>query len=183
MKSFLELFLIFFKLGAQTIGGGYVMLPILEKELVEKRKWYSESEFLDIIAIAQSSPGAIVVNAAMTIGHRRLGVIGGLVAVFGAVLPAFCIILLVGTFFFEIRDNEIAKKIFLGIRPAVVGLIGASALRLTKMSMKKTKKCILITILSFTLIVIVKLNPVYALLIGGAVGFLFRDLVRERIND
>lgn len=179
MKAYATIFFIFLKLGFTTIGGGYVMLPILQKELVEKRKWYSEESFVDVLAIAQSSPGPIVVNAAMMIGHGRLGFLGGLLAVFGAVLPAFLTILAVSLFFFHVRENKVVAKAFRGIRPAVVGLIFASAVKLSKISMKRAKKSILITLLSFILISFVGLNPIFALLAGTGLGFFVPLLTRE----
>lgn len=179
MKEYWKIFSIFFKLGLTTIGGGYVMLPLLQRELVEKQKWYSEEEFVDILAIAQSSPGPIVVNAAMLIGYRKLGVFGGILSVFGAVLPAFSIILLVSVFFFEARDNEIVMRLFQGIRPAVVGLIGAAAIGLTKVSIKKAKKSLLLTIISFVMISFLGISPVFALLGATGVGLLFQGLTKE----
>ncbi len=173
MKEYVELFVLFFKLGAFTIGGGYVMLPLIQKELVEKKGWYTEEEFLDIIAISQSSPGPIVVNAAMVIGTRRLGFLGGLLSVLAAILPPFAIIYLVSIFFFDLRKNPYVVKMLLAIRPAVIGIIFASALRLSKMSLKKSKKSIVFTILSFALIVFFHFNTVSALVSASLVAYVF----------
>ncbi len=173
MKKYIELFLLFFKLGAFTIGGGYVMLPLIEKELVHNKHWYDEEEFLEIIAISQSSPGPIVVNAAMTIGTRKLGVLGGLLAVIGAVIPAFTIIYVASIFFFDFRNNEIASKMFSAIRPAVIGIIFASAIRLAVMSSKKNPKSLIITLISFTLIIVLSFSTIYALLLSAVIGFVY----------
>ncbi len=177
MKKYLELFVLFFKLGAFTIGGGYVMLPLIQKELVEKKKWYNEDEFLEIIAISQSSPGPIVVNAAMTIGTRRVGLFGGLLSVLAAIIPAFTIIYIVSIFFFDFRNEPSVVKMFLAVRPAVIGIIFASALRLSKMALKKRPKSILITGISFLLIVVLGFNTVYALITSALVGFLYYHFV------
>ncbi len=144
-----------------------------EKELVENKKWYTEEEFLDIIAISQSSPGPIVVNAAMVIGTRRIGVLGGLLSVLAAILPPFIIIYLVSMFFFDLRNNTYVVKMLLAIRPAVIGIIFASALRLSKMSLKKNKKSIIFTALSFSLIVFFQFKTVSALVSAALVAFVF----------
>ncbi|PID82974.1 MAG: chromate transporter [Clostridiales bacterium] len=180
MKNYLELFVLFFKLGAFTIGGGYVMLPLIEKELVDKKKWYNEEEFLEIISISQSSPGPIVINAAMTIGTRRMGFIGGLISVIAAVLPAFSIIFFLSIYFFEFRNKPIAIKMFKSIRPAVVGIILASAIRLTKLVSKKNYKILIITVISFSLIIVLDFKTVYALLISALIGFIYYEFIGDK---
>lgn len=128
----LELFLIFFKIGAFTIGGGYAMIPLIEEEIVDKRNLMKREEFLDAIAIAQASPGPIAVNVAIFIGRKVRKTLGSIICTLGVALPSFLIILVVSMFFAEVRDNEKVEGVFKGIKPAVAGLMAASVYRMFK---------------------------------------------------
>ena len=125
-----QIFSVFAKIGAFTIGGGAAMIPIIEKEVVEKHKWLTSEEFLDIIAIAQSAPGLIAVNVSIFVGHKICGVRGSIIATLGSILPPFIIILMIAALFTNFQDNEIVLSIFKGIRPAVVALIAAPVIRI-----------------------------------------------------
>lgn len=125
-----KLFKIFAKIGAFTIGGGAAMIPIIEKEVVEKHNWLTSEEFLDIIAIAQSAPGLIAVNVSIFVGHKICGVRGSIIATLGSILPPFIIILMIAALFTNFQDNETVLSIFKGIRPAVVALIAAPVIRM-----------------------------------------------------
>lgn len=114
----LKMFLTFFKIGAFTFGGGYAMIPIIQEEIVNKRKWIDENEFLDAIAVAQGSPGPVAVNTSIYVGYRVGGLAGALMCLLGTILPSFFIILVVAKFFYQYRNNPILDKVFLGIRPA-----------------------------------------------------------------
>lgn len=161
-----EMFITFFKIGAFTIGGGYAMIPIIQEEVVNKKHWIEEEEFLDAIAIAQGSPGAIAVNTSIYVGYRLKGFKGAIIATLGTILPSFLIILLVATVFFEYRNNPIIEKVFLGIRPAVVALIASAVYKLAKSSNFGYKK-LLISLLSVLAIVFLNISPVYLILAGG----------------
>ncbi len=125
-----DMFKTFFKVGAFTIGGGYAMIPIIQKEIVDNKRWVEEDEFLDTIAIAQGSPGPIAVNVSIFVGYKLKGFKGALACALGTVLPSFLIILLIATVFFQFRNNPIIEKVFLGIRPAVVALIASAVYKI-----------------------------------------------------
>lgn len=127
-----QLFWTYLKIGTFTLGGGYAMLPLIEEEVVEKRHWLDEKEFLNMMALAQAAPGLIAVNSAIFLGHRLGGWKGVIATVLGAVLPSIIIILLIAIFFKEIRQNPTIEAIFKGIRPAVVALIVAAVIRLAR---------------------------------------------------
>lgn len=118
-----ELFKSFFKIGLFTFGGGYAMVPLIEAEVIERKKWLPQSEFLDLLTLAQSSPGPIAINTSVFIGYKVRGLRGAAAASLGAVLPSFIIILIVAIFFAEVRHNAFVEAAFKGMRPAVVALI------------------------------------------------------------
>lgn len=118
-----ELFRSFFKIGLFTFGGGYAMVPLIEAEIIERRRWLPQGEFLDLLTLAQSSPGPIAVNTSVFIGYKVRGLQGAVAASLGAVLPSFLIILIVAIFFAGIRHNPVVDAAFKGMRPAVVALI------------------------------------------------------------
>ena len=126
MKS-LQLFTTFFKIGAFTLGGGYAMIPLVQREVVDRRGWIAEEEFLDLIALAQSAPGVIAVNTAVFVGCKIAGWRGVVMSVLGATLPSFLIILLIAMCFTRFREYPQVEAVFKGIRPAVVALNDADA--------------------------------------------------------
>lgn len=118
-----ELFRSFFKIGMFTFGGGYAMVPLIEAEVIERRRWLAQDEFLDLLTLAQSSPGPIAINTSVFIGYKVRGLKGAVAASLGATLPSFLIILIVAIFFAGIRHNPVIDAAFKGMRPAVVALI------------------------------------------------------------
>ena len=129
---FWQLFYTYFKIGTFTLGGGYAMLPLIQREVVDRKGWIDEEEFLNMIALAQAAPGLIAVNSAIFLGHRLAGWKGVAVCVLGAVLPSVVIILLVAMFFSQYRTMEGVEAVFSWVRPAVVALIAATVVRLIK---------------------------------------------------
>ena len=125
-------FKIFFKIGAFTLGGGYAMIPIIESEVVDKQKWISKEQFLDLIAVAQSCPGVFAVNISIFIGYKLRKTPGALCCSLGAVLPSFLIILMIALFFHQFMDIKWVAAMFRGIRPAVVALIAVPTFNLAK---------------------------------------------------
>mgnify|MGYP000468524569 FL=1 len=123
MNRYFQLFLSFFKIGAFTIGGGYVMIPLIEQEVVERRRWIEREEFTEMLTLAQSAPGPISINSAVFVGYKTLGIGGMLTAVLVTTIPSFVTILLIAICFADLRDNPTVERIFRGIRPAVVSLI------------------------------------------------------------
>ena len=170
MKICFQLFYTFFKIGAFTLGGGYAMLPMVEKAVVDKKKWIGSDEFWDMIAIVQSLPGVFAVNTALYVGRRIAGLKGGLAAMLGAILPSFIIILLIATLFKDYKDNPTIERIFKGIRPCVVALILAPSIRMIQ-SAKLTWKTLLLFAIVVALIAWLKVASVYvivAAIIGSA---------------
>lgn len=123
MNKNIQLFLSFVKIGVFTIGGGYAMLPLIQKEIVGKKKWISEIDFLDILVISQIIPGAIAINIAVLVGYRINKLLGTFIALVASVLPSFIIILLFVVFFQNFKDNSYVINFFKGLRPAVVALM------------------------------------------------------------
>ena len=128
----LQLFTTFFKIGLFTFGGGYAMIPLIQREVIEKHKWISDKDFLDMLVLAQSSPGPIAVNTAVFVGYKMRGVVGAIATTLGTVLPSFIVILLLALFFAEVRDNRYVDAAFRAMRPAVVALIVAPLMGLVK---------------------------------------------------
>lgn len=176
----LKMFLTFFKIGAFTFGGGYAMIPIIQDEVVAKKGWIDEEEFLNSIALAQGSPGAVAINTSIYVGYRVKGFPGAIVATLGTVLPSFFIILVVVRFFFQFRNNKIVEKVFLGIRPAIVALILSAVYTLMKSS-KFGWKRITLSLLVAILIIFLGVSPIY-LIIAGAIGSIIINKLKERDN-
>ena len=128
----LLLFWTFFKIGLFTFGGGYAMIPLIQREAAEKNRWISEHDLLDITAIAESTPGPIAVNAATFVGQKVAGVAGADCATLGVVLPSFLVILLVAKFYLKFRKSRAVEGLLCGLRPAVVGLIGSAAVSMAQ---------------------------------------------------
>ena len=132
MPILLELFLTFFKIGMFTLGGGYAMIPLIQREIVDKRCWVAESEFFELLAMAQSSPGPVAVNASVFVGYKVAGKTGSIIATLGTTLPSFLIILVIAAWLVDYRTNPYVESFFKGIRPAVVAMIAAPLYSLGK---------------------------------------------------
>ncbi len=128
----LRLFTTFFKVGLFSFGGGFAMIPLIQREVIENRRWIDERDFLDILVLAQSTPGPIAVNTAVFVGYKTAGVAGAIMATLGTVLPSFIVILSLALFFAEVRDNRYVDAAFRAMRPAVVALIVAPLIGLVK---------------------------------------------------
>ena len=132
MQRLTTIFVSFLKIGMFTFGGGYAMLPLIERELITKRKWIEQKEFLDLLTLAQSVPGPIAVNTSVFVGYKVRGFGGAVAALLGCVLPSFAIILAIALFFSDIRQNPVIDAAFKGMRPAVVALIIGPVLTLSR---------------------------------------------------
>jgi len=182
MNQYWELFKIFFKIGAFTIGGGYAMVPLIEDEIVTKRGWIKGDDFLDLLAIAQSSPGILAVNIAIFVGYRLKGIKGSFITSLGAVLPSFLMILAIALFFQQFKDNVYVEKIFKGIRPAVVALIAAPVFKLGK-SAKINRYTIWIPVISALLIWLLGFSPIWIIIAAGLGGFLYGKYKQSTIKE
>lgn len=176
LKNSIKLFLTMFKIGLFTFGGGYAMLALLENEFVEKKGWLTKEDFLNMLAIAESTPGPIAINSATFIGYKTAGVMGSAFATFGVCLPSFLIIFAISLFFDKFLEFEYVKYAFLGIRACVVYLIASAGFKL----LKGIKKNFLsITIFTSVLIVMtalsifaVKFSTIFYILICGTLGLI-----------
>ncbi|TJX13398.1 chromate transporter [Tissierella creatinini] len=172
-----KMFITFFKIGAFTFGGGYAMIPIIQEEVVEKKKWINDEEFLDAIALAQASPGALAVNTSIYCGYRLKGKLGALACTLGTVLPSFIIILIIAMVFYQFRSNPIIDQIFFGIRPAIVALIVSAVYKMLKKS-NFGKDKLLISLGALLIMVFTDISPIW-IVIGGAVGSIIVNKLRK----
>lgn len=164
MGTLVELFWVFLKIGTFTLGGGYAMIPLIQREIVDRKRWIDEEEFLNMIALAQAAPGIIAVNSAIFIGWRCGGWKGVVGAVAGAVLPSFVIILAIAMVFQNYKDQPAVEAVFKGIRPAVVALIAAPLWKMAK-SAKISWASAVVPIAAALLIWLANLSPAWIIFI------------------
>ncbi len=166
------MFITFVRIGAFTFGGGYAMIPLIQDEVVKKRQWIDEREFIDMLAMAQSAPGVMAINTSIFIGYKMRGFKGSLVTALGTALPSFIIILLIAIVFTTFRENPTVDRIFKGIRPAVVALIAAPLYKMGK-SAGVTWKTIIIPIAAVLIIWLGGISPIWVVLaaIVGGIGY------------
>ena len=174
-----KLFSTFFKIGAFTFGGGYAMLPLIEAEIVEKNDWLSSEDFLDIIAMAQSAPGAVAVNSSIFIGYKLKGFRGAAACLLGTVLPSFTIILIVATLLYQYRENPIIDRAFYGIRAAVVALIVAAVYKLGKKSKIKLTG-ILVGLTVVLAIAFLRVSPIMVIILGALIGIIYNKSKEDK---
>ena len=167
-----QLFVSFWKIGTFTVGGGYVMIPLMEKELVERRKWLTQEEFMDYMSLSQAMPGVFAVNMATCVGHRLGGWRGVLSAVAGNILMPIAMILLLAVFFRYFHENVYVERAFMGLRPAVVALIAAPVFRMAKTAKVSWRNC-WIPIISALLIWLFGVSPVWVILTAIAGGIVY----------
>lgn len=168
-----QLFITFLKIGAFTFGGGYAMIPIIQKEVVESKKWMSDEDISDIITIAESTPGPIAVNAATFVGYRVAGVLGSALATLGVVLPSFVIILILSLFFEAYREVPIIENAFWGIRIGVIALILNAFLKMFKQCPKKWLPYTL-GVLAFLCVLIFNVNALIIILVSALAGIIYQ---------
>ena len=172
-----QLFATFFKIGLFTFGGGWAMISIIEREVVTRRQWVANEEFVDLLAVAQAMPGILAVNIAVVIGDRLLGLRGSVAAAVGTILPSFTIILLIAVFLTPdtIKNNATLTAIFKGIRPAVVALIIAPVLttaKRAKINWKTVAIPITVALLIYSGWPYVS-NPIVYILLGAVGGYIY----------
>ena len=171
MRDLLELFWAFVVVGATTFGGGYVIVPVLERELIKKRGWITMDEVLDFFTIAQITPGVIAVNIATFVGCKRKGFFGGLIATLGLVLPGVSLMLILSIFVSHFAEYAIVQHAFAGIRLAVCALIIHTTIKLVK-GFWKNYQSIIIAVIAFVLTAVFNISPVFIILGAGLAGFL-----------
>lgn len=174
MQQLFDLFCMFFKIGMFTIGGGYAMLPIVQREIVEVRGLLTDEEFLDTISLTNSLPGPLGTNCATFVGYRVGGTKGAVVATFGAMIPSVIIILIIAALFQSFMDWPVVQYIFLGIRPGVAALIFYSILRLQKSARVAHEYNWIMAGFGFLAISFWGLHPVLVILVAAIYGLFFR---------
>ena len=170
--SLFKLFATFFRIGLFTFGGGYAMIPLLQRDVVQRNGWLNPKEFTDLLAIAQSAPGVFAVNMAVFVGYRMRRVTGAVAAAFGCALPSVVIILLIALFFRQFRHIELVNNIFKGLRPVVVALIAVPVFNVAK-SAKIGWSTLWIPVLTSLLIVFAGVSPVYVIIVAGVAGLVY----------
>jgi chromate transporter len=166
----LDIFITFFKIGLFSFGGGYAMLPLIQQEVTEVHPWVTTTEFIDIVAISQITPGPIAINSATYIGFKTAGIPGSALATFGVVLPSIIIMIIISRFFFKFKNNRYVEYAFLGLRPATVGLIAAAAILVAYGSFIDYKSVIIFA-LAFFASYKYKIDPILLTVISGIVGY------------
>ena len=172
LKICLTLFWVFFRIGAFTFGGGYAMIPLISEETVNKRKWISESDILDIIAIAESTPGPVAINSATFVGYRVAGFWGAFFSTLGVVLPSFIIVLLLCKVYEAWKNHPIFRGVMSGLKPAVIGLIGTAAVTLATPENFIDWKSYAICIVAFTALYFKKVGPFAIIGLGALAGLI-----------
>lgn len=180
--GFLDLFLTFARIGGLTFGGGYAMLPMLQKEVVENRKWATEEELLDYYAVGQCTPGVIAVNVATFIGYRERGILGGVVATLGVVAPSFCIILILAAFIRNFIDNVYVAKALNGIRVAVAALVVNAVVKLWKKGVKGVLGVAIFSLV-FILSVFFSLSPIWIVIAAILLGIVYGKMTQHQEKE
>ena len=177
MKELWDLFLTFCRIGGLTFGGGYAMLPLIQEEVVNKRKWATEEEVLDYYAVGQCTPGIIAVNTATFIGYKRRGVIGAIAATSGVIFPSLIIIMIIAAFIKNFADLTIVQNAFSGIRVAVAVLVLNAIIKLWKSGVKDMTG-IIIFVITFIIATCFNISPVYIVIAAIFVGIIAKAVRR-----
>lgn len=175
MKQLFQIFWAFLKIGPVTFGGGYAMIPLIEREVVTKRKWIKMEEIVDLFALAESVPGAIAINSATFIGHRIGGVRGAIAAMLGVLLPTFFIVIILCVLYLTFQGNPKMEAAFVGIRASIVALIAFAAIQIGKTAIID-KTTLLLVIITVLVLFFVPIHPVFIILGGACIGVLLIKL-------
>ncbi|MBQ3593435.1 MAG: chromate transporter [Clostridia bacterium] len=179
MKELLQLFWAFFKIGSLTFGGGYAMLPMLERELADRYKWVTLEEIVDYFAIGQCTPGVIAVNTATFVGHKKRGVIGGIVATLGVITPSLIIITAIASVLELVMGNAVVQHAFSGISVAVCALMVQSVIKMGKSGIKNIFG-IVVALASFCASMFLKVSPIIIVLCAGVCGAVYKAVKGEK---
>lgn len=179
MKELIMLYGAFFRIGAFTFGGGYAMLPMIEREIVTKKKWATMEEIMDYFAIGQCTPGVIAVNTATFIGHKLRGVAGGITATLGVITPSVIIITLIATVLQKIYDNPIVQSAFEGIGVAVCAILVQAVFKLGKSGIKDGFS-ITVAVMSLLFSLFFGISPITVVVLAGAAGIIYKSYTEKR---
>lgn len=181
MKTLWQLFIAFVKIGGFTFGGGYAMLPMLQKEIVEKKNWATSDDLMDYFAIGQCTPGVIAVNTATFVGYKIKGIIGGIVATFGVIFPSLVIITVIAAFLQNFQDYVYVQYAFGGIRAAVVALILSSVIKISKKSVVDIATGIIFAVVTI-LSIFTDLSPAIFVVVAGICGIIIKGCRKDSEN-
>jgi chromate transporter len=178
-RLLIRIFLTFFKISPVTFGGGYAMVPLIEREVLERHKWMNEKELTDVFALAETVPGAVAVNSAMMIGYRLAGTTGAAVAMIGVCLPTFLIVLALGILYLYLQKEWWVASAMEGVRAAVIALILYAAVHIGKHA-RWDRKTRLLLCLSFAVLLLLHIHPLFVIAGGAVVGILLKFRVRRK---
>jgi len=181
VKRLLSLFSAFLKIGAFTFGGGYAMIPLIQKDIVEKKKWISNDDILEIVAIAESTPGPIAVNAATFVGYKVCGFPGALASTLGVILPSFLVILVIATVLREFQDYKAVKYAFFGIRAGVLALILKALVSMYKQC-KKDAVAYVIMGIAFVAVAFFNVNVLIVIAVCALTGLVSSLIAKRRLG-
>lgn len=182
-KFYWKLFLSTFSLSAFTIGGGYVIVPLMRKKFVEEFKWIEEEEMLNLVAISQSAPGPIAVNASIMVGYRLAGILGSFVSILGTVLPPLIIITIISKFYVAFKTNTIINALLLGMRAGVAAVIIDVIIKMVKDIIKdKNITSISIMIITFVASVVFNINAALIIIVSGLFGAIYYKYILNKYN-
>ena len=179
LKELIHLYFAFFRIGGFTFGGGYAMLPMLEKEIVNKYKWATTAEIMDYFAIGQCTPGIIAVNTATFVGYKNFGIIGGVVATVGVVTPSLIIISLIATVLSAVYHNVYVQSAFSGIGVAVCAVLVQAVIKIVKSGVIDTATCI-IAVTAFVLSLFWDISTIYIIILAGVAGVTIKTVARRK---
>ena len=179
IRMLLQFFLTCNKIGAFTLGGGYAMIPIMEREFVDRNHWMEKQEFMDIMVVAQTTPGIFSVDMASHIGYKLRGVWGGIVGALGIALPSIIAVTLIAMFFHNFKDNVYVNRFFCGVRPAVVALIAAPCFKMAKTA-EITWGTGWIPLASCLLIWLMGVSPIWVIIAAGTGGYLWGQCQKRK---
>ena len=181
LKRLWELFLVFFKIGGFTFGGGYAMIPLIQKETVENKKWITDDDILEIIAIAESTPGPVAINSATFVGYRTCGVLGAACATLGVVLPSFVIILIISFVLEQFQELKAVQYAFNGIRAGVLALLFKALWGMYKKSPKGWAAYVVIAA-AFILTAFLKINVLFVIIFCAIFGLVTSVIAERRMQ-
>lgn len=179
LKDLFTIYFAFFKVGAFTFGGGLAMMPMLQKELIEKKQWLTEEELIDYYAVGQSTPGIIAVNVATFVGYKRAGILGGIFGTLGIISPSLIIIMILANLINSISDYPIVQKALTGINVAVAALLTSVIINFAKKTIKNVWSAIFMLI-SFLLIFALKVPSFIVILFGLTTGIILTFIHKKK---
>ncbi|HHV61667.1 MAG TPA: chromate transporter [Firmicutes bacterium] len=179
VRLIFQIFSVFLSIGAFTFGGGYAMVPLIQRDIVERRKWLEREDFIDSLAVAQSAPGPIAINVAVMTGYKIAGVPGAIVATAGAALPSFVTLLVVASFFLGIQDVPEVQAFLKGMRPAIVSLILASVISIGKTAIVD-RIGLVVSVLALIGLVGLNLHPIIVIVLAGMAGLVIQATKKQK---